>query len=120
MQAITSFKWREREIELADADARVKQLISGLDTLNVCTSGVKCWFFPARMAFGLWNARVCRGASRKAKQENAPAAWSHIILKRANPAKRVVVPDHAALDKGTLRAIIREAGLTVEEFNALL
>jgi predicted RNA binding protein YcfA (HicA-like mRNA interferase family) len=46
---------------------------------------------------------------------------SHIVLKRAaEPGSRVVVPDHAALDKGTLRAIIRQIGISVEEFNALL
>jgi len=30
------------------------------------------------------------------------------------------VPNHKELAKGTLRAIIRQAGLTPEEFNALL
>jgi predicted RNA binding protein YcfA (HicA-like mRNA interferase family) len=31
-----------------------------------------------------------------------------------------VVPDHAEVAKGTLRAIFKQAGLTVEEFKALL
>jgi hypothetical protein len=31
-----------------------------------------------------------------------------------------VVPDHKEVAKGTLRALIREAGLTFEEFKALL
>jgi predicted RNA binding protein YcfA (HicA-like mRNA interferase family) len=31
-----------------------------------------------------------------------------------------VVPDHKELDRGTLRAILRQAGLGVDEFNALL
>jgi hypothetical protein len=30
------------------------------------------------------------------------------------------VPDHRELDRGTLRGIIRLAGLTIEEFVALL
>jgi hypothetical protein len=30
------------------------------------------------------------------------------------------VPDHKEVARGTLRAIIREAGLTVEEFRDLL
>jgi predicted RNA binding protein YcfA (HicA-like mRNA interferase family) len=30
------------------------------------------------------------------------------------------VPNHKEIAKGTLRAIIRQAGLTLEEFNALL
>ncbi len=46
---------------------------------------------------------------------------SHIILRReAYPHRRVVVPDHKEVAKGTLRSIIRETGLTVDEFNALL
>jgi hypothetical protein len=30
------------------------------------------------------------------------------------------LPDHDELDPGTLRSLIRKAGLTVEEFTALL
>jgi len=46
---------------------------------------------------------------------------SHIILRRETyPHRRVVVPDHKEVAKGTLRSIIRETGLTVDEFNALL
>lgn len=36
------------------------------------------------------------------------------------PHRRLVVPDHREIAKGTLRAIIRQAGLTVEEFTDLL
>jgi predicted RNA binding protein YcfA (HicA-like mRNA interferase family) len=46
---------------------------------------------------------------------------SHIILRQvAAPHRRLVVPDHSEVAKGTLRAIIRQAGLTVDEFKALL
>ena len=45
---------------------------------------------------------------------------SHIILRRDDPFGQVVVPDHREVDRGTLRAIIRQAGLTVDEFCALL
>jgi len=45
---------------------------------------------------------------------------SHIILRRDEPFTQLVVPNHNELDRGTLRAIIREAGLTVEEFIKLL
>lgn len=46
---------------------------------------------------------------------------SHIILRRETyPHRRVVVPDHKEVAKGTLRSIIRETGLTVDEFKALL
>jgi predicted RNA binding protein YcfA (HicA-like mRNA interferase family) len=45
---------------------------------------------------------------------------SHIILRRDSPFAQVVVPDHKELDRGTLRAILRQAGVSVEQFNALL
>lgn len=45
---------------------------------------------------------------------------SHMILRRSNPFAQVVVPDHKILDRGTLRGILRQAGLDVEAFNALL
>jgi len=45
---------------------------------------------------------------------------SHVILRRDNPFAQVVVPDHQELAKGTLRAIIRDADLSIEEFIALL
>lgn len=45
---------------------------------------------------------------------------SHIILRRDEPFSQVVFPDHQELAKGTLRAIIRDADLSVEEFIALL
>jgi predicted RNA binding protein YcfA (HicA-like mRNA interferase family) len=32
----------------------------------------------------------------------------------------LVVPDHKELDRGTLRAIIRQSGLSVSEFTQLL
>jgi predicted RNA binding protein YcfA (HicA-like mRNA interferase family) len=46
---------------------------------------------------------------------------SHIVLRhRDAPHRRLVVPDHRVVAKGTLRALIRESGLTVDEFIALL
>ncbi len=44
---------------------------------------------------------------------------SHIIL-RHSQMRRLTVPNHRELAKGTLRALIREAGLTKEEFVNLL
>jgi predicted RNA binding protein YcfA (HicA-like mRNA interferase family) len=39
---------------------------------------------------------------------------SHIVLRqKVAPHRRVVVPDHKEVAKGTLRAIIRQVGLTV-------
>ena len=45
---------------------------------------------------------------------------SHIILRRDNPFAQTVVPDHKELDRGTLRAILRQAGLSVDEFTKLM
>ncbi len=46
---------------------------------------------------------------------------SHIVLRQTtSPHRRVTVPEHKEVAKGTLRAIIRQAGLTVDEFKALL
>ena len=44
---------------------------------------------------------------------------SHIILRRESPFARVSVPDHKVLRVGTLRTILREAGLSVEQLAAL-
>jgi predicted RNA binding protein YcfA (HicA-like mRNA interferase family) len=45
---------------------------------------------------------------------------SHMILRCDNPYARVVVPDHQRVRQGTLRRIIADAGLTVDQFNQLL
>jgi predicted RNA binding protein YcfA (HicA-like mRNA interferase family) len=46
---------------------------------------------------------------------------SHFILRNKEyPHRRLVVPRHREIAKGTLRAIIRQAGLTVEEFMKIL
>ena len=46
---------------------------------------------------------------------------SHMVLRQvAYPHRRIVVPDHNEIAKGTLRKIIKETGLTVEEFKNLL
>ena len=46
---------------------------------------------------------------------------SHMVVRQAaSPFRLLTVPDHKEIAKGTLRAIIREAGLTVDQFKALL
>ncbi len=46
---------------------------------------------------------------------------SHIILRQKDtPHRRLTVPDHRELARGTLRAIIRQAGLTIDEFKELM
>ena len=45
---------------------------------------------------------------------------SHVTLRRDEPFCQLVVPLHKELDRGTLRAIIRQAELSVNEFIKLL
>jgi predicted RNA binding protein YcfA (HicA-like mRNA interferase family) len=44
---------------------------------------------------------------------------SHMVLRRESPFARVVVPNHRNLRPGTLRTILNEAGITVEQLIAL-
>ncbi|HET8918459.1 MAG TPA: type II toxin-antitoxin system HicA family toxin [Xanthobacteraceae bacterium] len=46
----------------------------------------------------------------------------HVLVYPGNPTRTVVVPVHSGgdLKPGTMRAIIRQAGLTPEEFAKLL
>lgn len=42
---------------------------------------------------------------------------SHIILRKNEyPFRRITIPEHKEIAKGTLRSIIRETGLTLNEF----
>ena len=66
------------------------------------------------------SGRECVQALVRAGFYNRRQRSSHIILRRDDPFAQVVVPDHRELDTGTLRAIIKQAGLTVEEFSKLL
>ena len=45
---------------------------------------------------------------------------SHMILRRDDPHARVVVPDHKTLRLGTLRQILNEAGISIEQLRELL
>ncbi len=46
---------------------------------------------------------------------------SHIILRLSKePYRRIIIPNHKEISKGTLRSIIRECGLTIDEFISLL
>lgn len=67
------------------------------------------------------SGREAIAALAKAGFEKDRQKGSHVVLRhRAAPHRRIVVPDHRELATGTLRAIVRQAGLTVEEFSALL
>ena len=46
---------------------------------------------------------------------------SHIILRHKNPPhRRITIPNHPEIAKGTLLSIIRQSGLTREEFENML
>jgi predicted RNA binding protein YcfA (HicA-like mRNA interferase family) len=62
----------------------------------------------------------CMKALEKAGFYQRKAKGSHVVMKRNDPKARTVVPDHKELDRGLLRAIIRQAGMTVDEFLNLL
>jgi predicted RNA binding protein YcfA (HicA-like mRNA interferase family) len=67
------------------------------------------------------SGRQIVAALKKVGYEKDRQKGSHIILRQASePHRRQVVPDHRVVAKGTLRAIIKQCGLTVEEFSALL
>ena len=60
-------------------------------------------------------------ALKKIGYEQDRQRGSHIILRQiASPHRRVTVPDHREIAKGTLRAIIREVGVTVDELVLLI
>jgi len=66
------------------------------------------------------SGRECIRALKRLGFQERRQEGSHIVLRRADPFGQLVVPDHRELDRGTLRAIIRQAGISVEEFIRLL
>lgn len=67
------------------------------------------------------SSRQCAAALEKAGFTVKRQSGSHIILRREEPpAQTISVPDHRTLDRGTLRSIIRSAGLEVDAFLDLL
>jgi predicted RNA binding protein YcfA (HicA-like mRNA interferase family) len=66
-------------------------------------------------------------SGRQARRAFEKSGWifdrqrgSHMILIKPGVAHNLSVPDHRELDRGLLRALIRDAGLTVEAFIQLL
>ena len=67
------------------------------------------------------SGRTVVAALSKAGYERDRQKGSHIVLRQViHPHRRIVVPEHREVAKGTLRSIIKQAGLTVEEFKRLL
>jgi antitoxin HicB len=74
---------------------------------------------PAWAAFRCVRARMPSRLSVALATAVDHQSGSHIILRHAS-GRRLTVPNHRHLAKGTLRALIREAGLTKEQFTELL
>ena len=50
----------------------------------------------------------------------ARQAGSHIIMTKEGSLATLSVPDHREVVRGTLRGLIRNSGLSVEEFTVLI
>ena len=67
---------------------------------------------------------VCSGADavrafQKIGYDLDHQTGSHVIMRHPS-GRRLTVPNHRELAKGTLRALIRDAGVTREQFAELL
>ncbi len=62
------------------------------------------------------NGRTVVGAFAKLGWQVARQRGSHIILVKEGEMATLSVPDHREVAKGTLRSLIRAAGITVNEF----
>lgn len=67
----------------------------------------------------LTGAQVVR-ASLRAGWRIDRQRGSHVVLLKTGHAASLSIPQHREVAPGTLRALIRAAGMTVEEFVALL
>lgn len=67
----------------------------------------------------LISGRECVSALGRLGYVQTRQRGSHVRLECPGRAP-LTVPMHGELDRGTLRAIIKAAGVTVEEFTALL
>ena len=66
------------------------------------------------------NAREIVRAFGQAGFEFQRQTGGHLILYSAVRHQTLSVPNHASVKRGTLRALVRQAGLTIEEFLRLL
>ena len=66
------------------------------------------------------SGRAAVAAFGRADWQLARQSGSHIILTKPGVARNLSVPDHHTLRRGTLRTLIRQAGLTVAEFADLI
>ena len=72
-------------------------------------------------------ARLSNISGRETVKAFAKAGWqvmgqvgSHVVMTKPEVRTNLSVPQHKELSTGTLRALIRAAGMSVDEFLALL
>ena len=68
------------------------------------------------VASGQQAVRVFESAGWKVARQ----AGSHIIMTKEGSFATLSVPNHREIARGTLRGLIRNSGLSVEEFTALM
>jgi predicted RNA binding protein YcfA (HicA-like mRNA interferase family) len=66
------------------------------------------------------SGREARAAFEKAGWHFDRQRGSHMVLIRSGTPFNLSIPDHRELDRGLLRGLIRDAGMTPEEFAGLL
>ena len=67
-------------------------------------------------------------SGKEARRAFEKAGWhferrarsSHMIMKKSGMKTTLSIPDHKTLDRGLLRTLIRDAYISVDEFNELL
>src|SRR5579859_8030301 len=102
--------------------ARPLKVMSSLFSKMACLShqsGLTQFCLPYDQVASDLGARLCCG-SWQSRLSIKRQQGSHIILRRDVPFAQVVVPDHKELDTGTLRGILRQAGLSADEFRVLI
>ena len=72
-------------------------------------------------------ARLANISGKEAAKAFEKAGWqrmgqvgSHLVMSKSGVRTNLSIPQHQELSVGTLRALIKAAGLTVDEFLALL
>lgn len=72
-------------------------------------------------------AKLANLSGKQAVKAFANAGWrivgqvgSHVVMTKAGERANLSIPQHKELSVGTFRALIRAAGLSVEEFLNLL
>ena len=59
-------------------------------------------------------------AFKKAEFKELSQKDSHLKLKKEDPTRIVIIPMHEEVARGTLRSILEQAGMSLEEFLKLL